>query len=1579
MAVKAGTAWIDVEPNLSPFNKATSAFFSKGNPRFGKFGKAMAVGIGAGLAGGVAAGKALYDIGAEFDDASDKIRVRTAATGKRLQKLEKDFKSVVQTVPADFDSASTAIADLNARLDVSGKPLRRLSKQFLELSRITETDVGGNIKTVTRAFGDWDVAQRKQAKTLDFFFRASQMSGASVEELSSQVVQFGAPLRQVGFSLETATAMFAQFEKAGVNTQTMMPGLKFALKSFLAEGRDPAKALAKTFEDIRDGTVDSSDALEIFGQRAGADMVEAIRQGRFDLDDFTRRISRGGDTILKAGKDTQDFAEQWQMFRNRVLVWLEPVAKRVFGAVGDSMQRISNILTDKKLTSEEKFTKVADMVGDAFENAVPKVAQAAEDAAPRVVRGFFDGWRASPLWAKLLTAAFLTSKMRGAGSAAGAALGGSIAASAGTTATTALPGRFGALKGRMRGVGKGILGVGLMMGVADAVTVDGQGWSLGDRFQRLASTVSLGLLPGPSEMDERLATISQRIRDWRGPSLALSDPNRPDASLIREDDLGDFTGRQKQMLQGMARLRNSANRMFGPGTRMIDQAWTNPAKATKDLKTLQNGFAFLRRGAGTSMKDINKVTQRNMRIIRNTLGKDTEAGRKAASENLKATAKAFRVHMQGSGKWTKEAMQTHRRLIRRADLRSPTREKAEQFGKAWAKGMKDAKGSTTRGVKELIREANKMPAPMRKVALQTWNHQITAAVKAGKVTKAEAKAMRSKVGAEFQGINLNARTKSKKMSDGVINSFEQMVRTSSRGLGILGDNTNSLLTGFDVGKVKFKLKQFKPDRKQRGGPINTGAPVGDSVPALLERGEYVLNRRAVEKAGKAALDRLNFGEAPRFQVGGGVGTVTRPYPNLSGDTDFLPALGFALSKLAKATVGNISVTSGGRSNAEQQALWNANPNPMMVARPDTSNHESGLAADISPQKPSYGGREGAFGLGFPMSWEPWHIELMNALGGAKGAGAAMAPKLKRIILEGSEGPLKDLGQAALDKVRTAGQKFLNQQTTFSGAGGGGPWRGVLNRIAGARGWDAGAWLELVMRESGGDPRAENPTSGAAGLAQALPPSKYPPGAWPYVGPESAVKQIQWMASYISGRYGTPTAALGFHSANNWYQRGGPVGMQEGGDPLVKRLGRKMHKTLEAVREQPKKPKRRKRISGLLKKFNGIGLPGPLVKRLSFLENDDLRLEERANRAGQLTTEPVDEDGNPILDADRRPIVNFGVVEGKTEADWLAERMKALVEWRNKLIKARGLAEQAIEQTRKLMAQAIERLSRVQKTIADQGEAKRRFESLREKIRDLVELRAKPKKNAKRIDRLVKLIRSRFKVDVSGESREALRERAGNLGKRIQETSGNQAERVRERDAIKGRVLPNLRDRREKLTTDSAAYLENLNTIQGHGGSMASFSGVPALAQFGGTIFDVGDRMKELAIRPPRVPADSSLGEGSDSERADFLEQELIRERQRDLVDLSQWRTLRQYRLGDRVPFAGTFHEGGVVPGPRGAERMALVQAGERITPEDAVGATPVVQVIIDKDAGVDPKKVRQVVLHELRGSTRGGRRVMGGV
>jgi len=290
---------------------------------------------GAAAATAVAVGKALYDIGSEFDQVSDQLRTSTGKTGKQLESLEESFKNVIQNVPASFEEVGEAMGDVEKRLGLMHKPLEARTKQFVELSRITDSDLTGNIKAVARAFEDAEIPLGKQGEKLDELFRASQKSGASVEELATLMAKFGSPLRQFGIGFDESLAMFAEFEKTGVNIQTMVPGLKIALKTFLEEGKDPAKSLKETFKGLEEGTIGTSEALKIFGGRAGADMIEAVDQGRFHLEGFEKQIVKGKDTINKAGESTKDASERFEELGNKLKVLVAPAAEFVFQKLGD--------------------------------------------------------------------------------------------------------------------------------------------------------------------------------------------------------------------------------------------------------------------------------------------------------------------------------------------------------------------------------------------------------------------------------------------------------------------------------------------------------------------------------------------------------------------------------------------------------------------------------------------------------------------------------------------------------------------------------------------------------------------------------------------------------------------------------------------------------------------------------------------------------------------------------------------------------------------------------------------------------------------------------------------------------------------------------------------------------------------------------------------------------------------------------------------------------------------------------------------------------------------------------------------
>ena len=73
---------------------------------------------------------------------------------------------------------------------------------------------------------------------------------------------------------------------------------------------------------------------------------------------------------------------------------------------------------------------------------------------------------------------------------------------------------------------------------------------------------------------------------------------------------------------------------------------------------------------------------------------------------------------------------------------------------------------------------------------------------------------------------------------------------------------------------------------------------------------------------------------------------------------------------------------------------------------------------------------------------------------------------------------------------------------------------------------------IWTRESGWNPHAKNPTSGAYGIPQALPGAKMGGAGsdWSWNG----YTQMRWGLSYIKGRYGSPVNAWAFWQAHHWY-------------------------------------------------------------------------------------------------------------------------------------------------------------------------------------------------------------------------------------------------------------------------------------------------------------------------------------------------------------------------------------------------------------------------------------------------------------
>ena len=106
--------------------------------------------------------------------------------------------------------------------------------------------------------------------------------------------------------------------------------------------------------------------------------------------------------------------------------------------------------------------------------------------------------------------------------------------------------------------------------------------------------------------------------------------------------------------------------------------------------------------------------------------------------------------------------------------------------------------------------------------------------------------------------------------------------------------------------------------------------------------------------------------------------VQDPYQGLNA------TLAQRIKAMIAASHGALRIESGYRSDAQQTALYQqavqkygAADAGQWVAPPGHSNHEKGLAVDLTGDLGIAHQLAPQFGLVFPMSWEPWHVELVG--------------------------------------------------------------------------------------------------------------------------------------------------------------------------------------------------------------------------------------------------------------------------------------------------------------------------------------------------------------------------------------------------------------------------------------------------------------------------------------------------------------------------------------------------------------------------------------------------------------------------
>jgi TP901 family phage tail tape measure protein len=285
----------------------------------------------------------------EVDTAKDGIVTATGATGDALAKLTDVFDEVYGNFPFESMQVSDAIGEINTRLGFTDEQLKNSSTEFLKFAKINGIDVKSAVALVARAMGDAGIPAEEYSGLLDDLTIASQASGIGIGNLTELLTKYGAPMRALGFTTKESIAIFSSWEKAGVNTEIAFSGMKKAIGTWSAEGKDAREEFKKTLKTIGDApdiAKATGLAIEAFGIKAGPDLADAIQGGRFEYQDFLDILEGSQGTVEKTFQATLSPADQATVALNNMKLAGADLGEVIFASLEPAFKAISEALKD---------------------------------------------------------------------------------------------------------------------------------------------------------------------------------------------------------------------------------------------------------------------------------------------------------------------------------------------------------------------------------------------------------------------------------------------------------------------------------------------------------------------------------------------------------------------------------------------------------------------------------------------------------------------------------------------------------------------------------------------------------------------------------------------------------------------------------------------------------------------------------------------------------------------------------------------------------------------------------------------------------------------------------------------------------------------------------------------------------------------------------------------------------------------------------------------------------------------------------------------------------------------------------
>ncbi|MBR2556512.1 MAG: phage tail tape measure protein [Aeriscardovia sp.] len=298
------------------------------------------------------------------DSGYDIMIAKTGATGDAAKKLRGIMNNLASEIPTDFETAGAAVGEVNTRFGITGDELEDLSGKFIKFAKLNNTDVSTSIDGVQKALSAYGLGAESAGSYLDRLNKVGQDTGVSVDKLTSGLVTNGTAFQELGLSIDQSTVFMGQLEKSGANSETVLNGMRKALKNATAEGKPLDQALSDLQNTIENGT-GSMDGLtaayDLFG-KSGDQIYGAVKNGTLDFEALGSTVDDVGGNINATFEETKDPIDEFKTAMNELKIIGAEIGSTVLEVLKPALDQLKTVLETLKEKWDELSPSQQEMI-----------------------------------------------------------------------------------------------------------------------------------------------------------------------------------------------------------------------------------------------------------------------------------------------------------------------------------------------------------------------------------------------------------------------------------------------------------------------------------------------------------------------------------------------------------------------------------------------------------------------------------------------------------------------------------------------------------------------------------------------------------------------------------------------------------------------------------------------------------------------------------------------------------------------------------------------------------------------------------------------------------------------------------------------------------------------------------------------------------------------------------------------------------------------------------------------------------------------------------------------------------------